>query len=79
MGGSGKATGRLRAAGRSVPLRPDAARQVAEYPAPADVRRPGWACGSTSEWGCEDALDELVGSKQGEKVSPCASASTRLR
>ncbi len=34
---------------------------------------------STSEWGSEDALEELVGSKQGEQVSPDVSASTRLR
>ncbi|WP_327364181.1 hypothetical protein [Streptomyces sp. NBC_01296] len=50
-------SGRLRAVGRTVPLRPDAARQVAEHLTPAASGHPWtWATFSAA-WGSCDVLD----------------------
>ncbi|MEU4730768.1 ATP-dependent DNA ligase [Streptomyces sp. NPDC023588] len=51
------ASGGLRAVGRSVPLRPDAARQVAEHLAVAPPGHPWSGVTFTSAWGSRDVLD----------------------
>ncbi|MEU7068164.1 hypothetical protein [Streptomyces sp. NPDC046161] len=48
---------RLRAVGRTVPLRPDLSRQVAEHLAPAHPRHPWTRATFTSAWGSRDVLD----------------------
>ncbi|MFE9468711.1 ATP-dependent DNA ligase [Streptomyces virginiae] len=49
--------GRLRAVGRTVPLRPEQARQVGEHLAEAAPGRPWEGVRFASAWGSRDALD----------------------
>ncbi|MEV8536984.1 hypothetical protein [Streptomyces sp. NPDC051211] len=49
--------GRLRAVGRTVPLRPDLSRQVAEHLAAAGPRHPWTGVQFAAAWGSRDVLD----------------------
>ncbi|MFF9870205.1 ATP-dependent DNA ligase [Streptomyces sp. NPDC013953] len=49
--------GRLRPVGRTVPLRPDAARQVADHLRPASPDHPWTGARFSSAWGSREALD----------------------
>ncbi|MFD6917278.1 ATP-dependent DNA ligase [Streptomyces virginiae] len=51
------ATGRLRHIGRTVPLHPDAARELAEHLTPAGVGHPWTGAKFSSAWGTRDVLD----------------------
>ncbi len=53
-------TGRLRPVGRTVPLRADQARQVAEHLTPADPGHPWEGARFTASWGSRDVLDITV-------------------
>ncbi|MFE1789323.1 ATP-dependent DNA ligase [Streptomyces sp. NPDC059525] len=53
-------TGQLRAVGRTVPLRPDQARQVAEHLAAAGPGHPWTGVRFAASWGSRDALDALL-------------------
>ncbi|MFJ3841967.1 hypothetical protein ACIPY6_41610 [Streptomyces sp. NPDC090054] len=50
-------TGRLRTVGRTVTLRPDQARQVAEHLIPADPGHPWAGARFAAAWGRRDVLD----------------------
>ncbi|MFF9011160.1 RNA ligase family protein [Streptomyces goshikiensis] len=52
--------GRLRAVGRTVPLRPDAARQVAEHLTPAAPGHPWTGAKFSAAWGSRDILDTTL-------------------
>ncbi|MFF3675904.1 ATP-dependent DNA ligase [Streptomyces sp. NPDC002120] len=52
--------GRLRAVGRTVPLRPDAARQVAEHLTPAAPGHPWEGVRFSATWGSRDVLDTTL-------------------
>ncbi|TDU67984.1 ATP-dependent DNA ligase [Streptomyces sp. KS 21] len=52
--------GRLRAVGRTVPLRPDAARQVAEHLAAAAPGHPWEGVRFSATWGSRDVLDTTL-------------------
>ncbi|WP_243879397.1 ATP-dependent DNA ligase [Streptomyces sp. KS 21] len=52
--------GRLRAVGRTVPLRPEQARQVAEYLAPAGPGHPWTGVKFAAAWGSRDVLDAIL-------------------
>ncbi|MFD3779460.1 ATP-dependent DNA ligase [Streptomyces sp. NPDC058612] len=52
--------GRLRAVGRTVPLRPEQARQVAERLAPAGPGHPWTGVKFAAAWGSRDALDAIL-------------------
>ncbi|MEV7442866.1 ATP-dependent DNA ligase [Streptomyces sp. NPDC091204] len=52
--------GRLRAVGRTVPLRPDAARQIAEHLTPAAPGHPWEGAKFSATWGSRDALDTTL-------------------
>ncbi|WP_327267187.1 ATP-dependent DNA ligase (plasmid) [Streptomyces sp. NBC_01232] len=52
--------GRLRAVGRTVPLRPDAARQVAEHLTMAAPGHPWEGVRFSATWGSRDALDTTL-------------------
>lgn len=52
--------GRLRAVGRTVPLRPDAARQVAEHLTPAAPGHPWTGVKFSATWGSRDVLDTTL-------------------
>ncbi|MGW2987125.1 ATP-dependent DNA ligase [Streptomyces goshikiensis] len=51
--------GRLRAVGRTVPLRPEQARQVAEHLAPAGPGHPWTGVKFAAAWGSRDILDAI--------------------
>ncbi|MFI6006086.1 hypothetical protein ACIA98_37875 [Streptomyces sp. NPDC051366] len=51
--------GRLRAVGRTVPLRPDASRQVAEHLAAAGPAHPWTGVRFAAAWGSRDILDAV--------------------
>ncbi|MCX4960047.1 hypothetical protein [Streptomyces virginiae] len=53
-------TGRLRAVGRTIPLRPDAARQVAEHLAAATPGHPWTGAKFSATWGSCDVLDTTL-------------------
>ncbi|MFD8289493.1 hypothetical protein ACFV2B_14925 [Streptomyces lavendulae] len=53
-------TGRLRAVGRTAPLRPDQARQVAEHLAAADPAHPWTGVRFAASWGSRDILDTVL-------------------
>ncbi|WP_240805662.1 hypothetical protein [Streptomyces sp. A1547] len=53
-------TGRLRAVGRTVPLRPDASRQVGEHVAAADPGHPWTGVRFAAAWGSREALDAVL-------------------
>ncbi|MFE2323757.1 hypothetical protein ACFXD5_07505 [Streptomyces sp. NPDC059385] len=53
-------TGRLRAVSRTVPLRPDQARQVAEHLAAAGPGHPWTGVRFAASWGSRDALDAVL-------------------
>ncbi|ARE79525.1 ATP-dependent DNA ligase (plasmid) [Streptomyces sp. Sge12] len=53
-------TGRLRAVGRTVPLRPDAARQIAEHLTPAAPGHPWTGEHFSATWGSRDVLDTTL-------------------
>ncbi|WP_369776335.1 hypothetical protein [Streptomyces sp. R33] len=52
--------GRLRAVGRTVPLRPEQARQVGEHLAATDPGHPWDGVRFTSTWGSRDVLDVVL-------------------
>ncbi|WP_405812982.1 MULTISPECIES: hypothetical protein [unclassified Streptomyces] len=52
--------GRLRAVGRTVPLRPDAVRQVAEHLTAAAPGHPWTAAKFSAAWGSRDVLDTTL-------------------
>ncbi|WP_331747292.1 hypothetical protein OG365_40195 (plasmid) [Streptomyces sp. NBC_00853] len=52
--------GGLRAVGRTVPLRPEQARQISEHLAPADAGHPWEGVGFASSWGSRDTLDTTL-------------------
>ncbi|MFI1067750.1 hypothetical protein ACH4TC_38450 [Streptomyces spororaveus] len=52
--------GRLRAVGRTVPLRPDAARRVAEHLTAAAPGHPWEGVRFSAAWGSRDALDATL-------------------
>ncbi|MEY2233839.1 ATP-dependent DNA ligase, partial [Streptomyces sp. BF23-30] len=52
--------GRLRAVGRTVPLRPDAARQVAEHLTAAAPGHPWEGVRFSAKWGSRDVLDTTL-------------------
>ncbi|MEU9420199.1 ATP-dependent DNA ligase [Streptomyces sp. NPDC048272] len=52
--------GRLHSIGRTVPLRPDASRLVAEQLTPADPGHPWTGVRFASTWGSRDALDVIL-------------------
>ncbi|MDX2390968.1 hypothetical protein NJL88_13035 [Streptomyces sp. DK15] len=52
--------GRLRMVGRTVPLRPDQARQVAEHLTPAAPGHPWTGVRFASTWGSRDVLDAVL-------------------
>ncbi|MEU6213114.1 ATP-dependent DNA ligase [Streptomyces sp. NPDC047023] len=52
--------GRLRPVGRTVPLRPDAARQVAEHLTPAAPRHPWTGARFSATWGNREVLDTTL-------------------
>ncbi|MFA7766341.1 ATP-dependent DNA ligase [Streptomyces sp. NRRL S-448] len=52
--------GRLRAVGRTVPLRPGAARQVAEHLTPAAAGHPWEGVRFSATWGSRDVLDTTL-------------------
>ncbi|MFJ2597418.1 ATP-dependent DNA ligase [Streptomyces erythrochromogenes] len=52
--------GRLRAVGRTVPLRPDAAQQVAEHLTAAGPEHPWTGVKFSSAWGSREALDAIL-------------------
>ncbi|MEU9083425.1 ATP-dependent DNA ligase [Streptomyces sp. NPDC048357] len=52
--------GRLRAVGRTVPLRPDAAQQVAEHLTAAGPEHPWTGVKFSSAWGSREALDAVL-------------------
>ncbi|WSZ45606.1 ATP-dependent DNA ligase (plasmid) [Streptomyces sp. NBC_00868] len=52
--------GRLRAVGRTVPLRPDASRQVGEHLAAADPGHPWTGVKFAAAWGSRDVLDAIL-------------------
>ncbi|GHI68823.1 hypothetical protein Snoj_27410 [Streptomyces nojiriensis] len=52
--------GRLRAVGRTVPLRPDAARQVAEHLTAAAPGHPWTGAKFSATWGSRDVLDTTL-------------------
>ena len=52
--------GRLRAVGRTVPLRPDAARQVAEHLTAAAPGHPWEGVRFSATWGSRDVLDTTL-------------------
>ncbi|MEV7581695.1 ATP-dependent DNA ligase [Streptomyces erythrochromogenes] len=52
--------GRLRPVGRTVPLRPDAARQVAEYLTPAEPGHPWTGARFSATWESRDVLDTTL-------------------
>ncbi|MFJ3205731.1 hypothetical protein [Streptomyces sp. NPDC086989] len=52
--------GRLRAVGRTVPLRPDVSRQVGEHLAAAGPGHPFEGVRFTSTWGSRDVLDVVL-------------------
>ncbi|MEU4506786.1 ATP-dependent DNA ligase [Streptomyces sp. NPDC024089] len=54
------ADGRLRAVGRTTPLKPDAARQVAQHLTPAGPGHPWTGVRFTAAWGSRDALDLIL-------------------
>lgn len=51
---------RLRAVGRTTPLKPDAARQVAQHLTPAGPGHPWTGVRFTAAWGSRDALDLIL-------------------
>ncbi|WP_051837459.1 hypothetical protein [Streptomyces sp. NRRL F-2580] len=51
---------RLRAIGRTVPLRPAVARQVAEHPTPAAPGHPWEGVRFSATWGSRDVLDTTL-------------------
>ncbi|MFB7468571.1 ATP-dependent DNA ligase [Streptomyces sp. NPDC056224] len=53
-------TGRLRPIGRTVPLRPDAARELAEHLTPAATGHPWTGAKFSSAWGTRDVLDTTL-------------------
>ncbi|WP_208301539.1 hypothetical protein [Streptomyces sp. KS 21] len=53
-------TGRLHAVGRTVPLRPDTARQVAEHLTPAAPGHPWEGVRFSAAWGSRDVLDSTL-------------------
>ncbi|MCX4625177.1 ATP-dependent DNA ligase [Streptomyces sp. NBC_01443] len=53
-------TGRLRPIGRTVPLRPDAARQLAEHLTPAGSGHPWTGAKFSSAWGTRGVLDTTL-------------------
>ncbi|MFE9481282.1 hypothetical protein ACFYNM_22080 [Streptomyces spororaveus] len=53
-------TGRLRPIGRTVPLRPDAARELAEHLALAGPGHPWTGAKFSSAWGTRDVLDATL-------------------
>ncbi|WP_314254514.1 hypothetical protein [Streptomyces sp. DSM 40907] len=53
-------TGRLRAVGRTVPLRPDAARQVAAHLTAAAPGHPWTGAKFSATWGSRDVLDTTL-------------------
>ncbi|WP_199828454.1 hypothetical protein [Streptomyces sp. WM6372] len=53
-------TGRLRAVGRTVPLRPDASRQVGEHLAAAGSAHPWTGVRFAASWGTREALDAVL-------------------
>lgn len=53
-------TGRLRSVGRTVALRPDQARQVAEHLAAADPGHPWTGARFAAAWGSRDVLDVVL-------------------
>ncbi|MFE5621039.1 ATP-dependent DNA ligase [Streptomyces virginiae] len=53
-------TGRLRPIARTVPLRPDAARQLAEHLTPAGSGHPWSGAKFSSAWGTRDVLDTTL-------------------
>ncbi|MFF5939016.1 ATP-dependent DNA ligase [Streptomyces sp. NPDC012508] len=53
-------TGRLRPIGRTVPLRPDAARQLAEHLTPAGTGHPWTGARFSSAWGTRDVLEATL-------------------
>ncbi|MBT2406322.1 MULTISPECIES: hypothetical protein [unclassified Streptomyces] len=54
------ATGRLRPVGRTVPLRPDTARELAEHLTPAGTGHPWTGARFSSAWGTRDVLDTTL-------------------
>ncbi|MEV0991661.1 ATP-dependent DNA ligase [Streptomyces sp. NPDC049949] len=54
------ATGRLRPVGRTVPLRPDASRALAEHLTPAGPGHPWTGAKFSSAWGTRDVLDTTL-------------------
>ncbi|WP_420077961.1 hypothetical protein ACN6AT_00435 [Streptomyces sp. JL4002] len=52
--------GRLRAVGRTVPLRQEQARQISEHLAPADTGHPWERVRFASSWGSRDTLDTIL-------------------
>ncbi|WP_405681530.1 hypothetical protein OG239_03195 [Streptomyces sp. NBC_00868] len=52
--------GRLRAVGRTVPLRPDAAQQVAEHLTASGPEHPWTGVKFSSAWGSREALDAVL-------------------
>ncbi|WP_245240154.1 ATP-dependent DNA ligase [Streptomyces erythrochromogenes] len=52
--------GRLRAVGRTVPLRPDQALHVAEHLAPAERGHPWTGVKFAASWGSRDVLDAIL-------------------
>ncbi|MFJ6785283.1 ATP-dependent DNA ligase [Streptomyces yangpuensis] len=53
-------TGLLRAVGRTVPLRPEQARQISEHLAPGDAGHPWEGVRFASSWGSRDTLDTTL-------------------
>ncbi|MER5757699.1 hypothetical protein [Streptomyces sp. NPDC002082] len=53
-------TGRLRPVGRTVPLRPAAARELAEHLTPAGPGHPWIGASFSSAWGTRDVLDTTL-------------------
>ncbi|MFD0374601.1 hypothetical protein [Streptomyces sp. NPDC127112] len=53
-------SGRLRPVGRTVPLRPEVSRQVAEHLAPAGPGHPWVGVRFASAWGSRDVLDVVL-------------------
>ncbi|MFJ8856312.1 ATP-dependent DNA ligase [Streptomyces sp. NPDC102437] len=58
--GRSDADGRLRAVGRTTPLKPDAARQVARHLSPAGPGHPWTGVGFSAAWGSRDSLDPIL-------------------
>ncbi|MFD9420885.1 hypothetical protein ACFWC9_40400 [Streptomyces goshikiensis] len=62
--------GRLRAVGRTVPLRPEQARQVAEHLAPAGPGHPWMGVKFAAAWGSRDILDGPPGPGRRDQRRP---------